>query len=126
PMVNEQRLEELCLEWFQAIGWRFEAGPDLAPDGEQPARTDYRQVVLRERLLLALARVNPSIPTAALEQAAHELLTVSEPLPIARNRRVHRLLLAGIPVEFSIGDEKRNDLVNLIDFAEPRNNDFLL
>ena len=125
-MVNEQQLEELCLEWFQAIGWRFESGLDLAPDGEQPARTDYRQVVLRERLLLALARINPSIPTAALEQAAHELLTASEPLLITRNRHVHRLLLSGIPVEFSEGEEKRTDLVNLIDFAEPRNNDFLL
>jgi type I restriction enzyme R subunit len=125
-MVNEERLEELCLEWFQAIGWRFESGLDLAPDGEQPARTDYRQVVLRERLLLALARINPSIPTAALEQAAHELLTVGEPLLIARNRSMHRLLLAGIPVEFSIGDEKHTDLVSLIDFTNPRNNDFLL
>lgn len=125
-MVNEQRLEELCLEWFQEIGWRFESGLDLAPDGEQPARTDYRQVVLRERLLLALARINPSIPTAALEQAAHELLTASEPLLITRNRHVHRLLLSGIPVEFSEGEEKRTDLVSLIDFANPRNNDFLL
>ena len=86
-MVNEQRLEELCLEWFQAIGWRFESGLDLAPDGEQPARADYRQVVLRERLLTALARINPHIAAVALEQAAHELLTVSEPLLIARNRR---------------------------------------
>jgi len=125
-MVNEQRLENLCLEWFQAVGWRFESGPDIAPDGERSARTDYRQVVLRERLLSAVSRINPHIPAAALEQAVHELLTVAEPQLIARNRRVHRLLLSGIPVEFLVCDEKCNDLVSLIDFAEPRNNDFLL
>ncbi len=39
---------------------------------------------------------------------------------------MHRLLLSGIPVEFSEGEEKRTDLVNLIHFANPRNNDFLL
>ena len=124
--ITEQQLEEAAIGWFGELGWRYVNGPDIAPDGDQPARSDYRQVVLRERLLAALSRINPHIHTAALEQAAHELLTVSEPLLIARNRRMHRLLLAGIPVEFSVGDEKRRDLVNLIDFANPRNNDFLL
>ncbi|NYZ64261.1 type I restriction endonuclease subunit R [Luteimonas deserti] len=125
-MITEQQLEDLCIVWFGSLGWTYTQGPDIAPDGDQPARSDYRQAVLRERLLVALLRINPRIPAAALEQAAHELLTVSEPLLIARNRHVHRLLLAGIPVEFSIGDEKRTDLVNLIDFANPRNNDFVL
>ncbi len=124
--ITEQQLEDAAIGWLGELGWQYVNGPDMAPDGDSPARTDYRQVVLRDHLLAALARINPHIPAAALEQAAHELLTVSEPLLIARNRRVHRLLLAGIPVEFSIGDEKRSDLAQFIDFANPRNNDFLL
>lgn len=124
--ITEQQLEDAAIGWFGELGWRYVNGPDIAPDGDNPARTDYRHVVLRERLLVALSRINPHIPTAELEQAAHELLTVSEPLLIARNRRVHRLLLSSIPVEFSEGEEKRTDLVNLIDFSDPRNNDFLL
>ncbi|WP_368647662.1 type I restriction endonuclease subunit R [Castellaniella ginsengisoli] len=124
--VTEQQLEDAAIGWFGELGWQYVNGPGIAPDGDSPARTDYRQTVLRERLLAALSRINPHVPAAALEQAAHELLTVSEPLLIARNRRVHRLLLSGIPVEFSEGEEKRTDLVNLIDFANPRNNDFLL
>ena len=60
-MLNEQQLEELCLGWFQDAGWRFAHGPDIAPDSSAPERTDYRQVVLRERLLTALARINPHI-----------------------------------------------------------------
>ncbi|MGZ8135600.1 type I restriction endonuclease subunit R [Bordetella bronchiseptica] len=124
--ISEQQLEDLCIAWFSDLSWSYKSGPDIAPDGNWPARSDYRQTVLRERLLVALTRINPHIPAAALEQAAHELLTVSEPILIARNRRVHRLLLSGISVEFSEGEEKRTDLVNLIDFANPRNNDFLL
>ncbi len=125
-MITEQELENYGISWFQELGWQHAQGSSIAPDGENPARTDYRRPVLHERLLAALSRINFHIPVAALEQATHELLTVSEPLLIARNRRMHRLLLSGIPVEFSVGDEKRTDLVNLIDFAEPRNNDFLL
>ncbi|UJR63681.1 type I restriction endonuclease subunit R [Dickeya zeae] len=125
-MITEQQIEGLCIEWFRNLGWMNSKGPDIAPDGSNPARTDYRQTVLFERLLASLLSINPHIPVAALEQAAHELLTVSEPRLISRNRRMHRLLLSGISIEFSVGDEKHGDLVNLIDFAEPRNNDFLL
>lgn len=125
-MLNEQQLEELCLGWFQDAGWRFAHGPDIAPDSSAPERTDYRQVVLRERLLTALARINPHIPPAALEQAAHALQTVSEPQMVVRNRSVHRLLLGGLLVEFAVGDEKKTDLVHFIDFAQPTNNDFLV
>jgi Type I site-specific restriction-modification system, R (restriction) subunit and related helicases len=114
------------LGWFQDAGWRFAHGPDIAPDSSASERTDYRQVVLRERLLTALARINPHIPPAALEQAAHALQTVSEPQMVVRNRSVHRLLLGGLLVEFAVGDEKKADLVHFIDFAQPSNNDFLV
>ncbi|XXE20313.1 type I restriction endonuclease subunit R [Pseudomonas sp. Z1-12] len=124
--MNEQQLEELCLNWFQQIGWRFAHGPDIAPDSSAPERTDYRQVVLRERLLAALARINPQIPAAALEQAVHALQTVSEPQMVLRNRSVHRLLLSGVAVEFEIGEQKKQDWVYFIDFAQPSNNDFLV
>lgn len=125
-MLNEQQLEELCLNWFQQVGWRFAHGPDIAPDSSAPERTDYRQVVLRERLLAALARINPQIPAAALEQAVHALQTVSEPQMVVRNRSVHRLLLSGVAVQFEIGEQKKQDWVYFIDFAQPSNNDFLV
>jgi type I restriction enzyme R subunit len=124
--IKEQQLEDLCIDWFGALGWAFAHGPDIAPDSDTPARADYRQVTLHDHLKAALTRINSHIPTSAIDQAIHELLTVSEPQLIARNRHIHHLLLSGITVEFSVGDDKRSDLVNLIDFAEPRNNEFLL
>ncbi len=42
------------------------------------------------------------------------------------NRSFHRLLLSGVDVEFSVGDEKKTDLVHLIDFANPQHNEFLV
>ncbi|CAE1134403.1 type I restriction endonuclease subunit R [Xanthomonas euroxanthea] len=125
-MLNEQQLEDLCLGWFQESGWQFAHGPDIAPDSNVPERTDYRQVVLRGRLLSALARINPMIPPMALEQAADALTVVSEPQLVLRNRYVHGLLLNGMTVEFAQGDEKKTDLVRFIDFAQASNNDFLV
>ncbi|PKO29621.1 MAG: DEAD/DEAH box helicase [Betaproteobacteria bacterium HGW-Betaproteobacteria-9] len=127
-MLNEQQLEDLCIGWFQQTGWQFVHGPDIAPEGDRPERADFRQVILHDRLLAALARINPQIPAAALEQAVHTLHTVSEPLQVVRNRAVHRLLLGGVDVSFANpdGEGKKSDLVSLIDFANPTNNQFLV
>ena len=125
-MMNEQQLEDLCIGWFQEIVWQFAHGPDIAPEGVNPERADYRQVILRDRLLAALVRINPHIPDAALEQAVHILLTINEPQLVVRNRSFHRLLLTGVSVEFTVGDAKKTDLVHLIDFANPHNNEFLV
>lgn len=125
-MMNEQQLEDLCIGWFQETGWQFVHGPDIAPDATSPERADYRQVLLRDRLLGVLARINPHIPAAALEQAAHIVQTINEPQAVVRNRSFHRLLLSGVAVEFSVGDDKKTDLVHLIDFANPQHNEFLV
>jgi type I restriction enzyme R subunit len=127
-MLNEQQLEDQCVAWFQQAGWRYAHGPDIAPEGAHAERADYRQVVLRDRFLAALARINPHIPAAALEEAAQALLRVSEPLAVVRNRAVHRLLVGGVEVAFAKpgGEGKTTDLASLIDFTNPANNEFLV
>jgi type I restriction enzyme, R subunit len=125
-MITEQQLEELCLQWFRDAGWRTAHGPDLAPDGAAPERADYRQVVLHGRLRGALARINPHLPPAAVEQAAHAATHVGHPLLVQRNRLFHRMLLEGVAVEYAEGDRKRADHAQLMDFADPSRNDFLV
>ena len=67
--ISEDDLEQMCLEWFQEIGYTFIHGPLLAPDGETPERDDYRQVVLTGRLRSALTKLNPGVPAATIESA---------------------------------------------------------
>ena len=125
-MLNEQQLEQHCIGWFQEAGWQFVHGPEIAPEGIHPERADYRQVILRDRLLAALARINPHMPAAALEQAAHAVHTLSAPQLVVRNRSFHRLLLSGVALEFADGEAKKTDLVHLIDFANPQLNEFVV
>ena len=35
-MITEDQLEQLCLDWFKAIGYDYVCGYDIAPDGDQP------------------------------------------------------------------------------------------
>ena len=125
-MITEDQLEQICLEWFREGGYEYAFGPDIAHDGEAPERTDYRQVVLAGRLLSAMRKINSHIPLAVLEEAVLSITKPESPVLIHNNRTFHRLLLEGVPVEYSDGDETRHDHAQLIDFNNFRNNQFLV
>jgi len=125
-MINEDQLEQLCLDWFSEGGYEYIYGPDIAPDGEAPERADYRQVVLIGRLLDALQKINPHIPFEALEEAALTASKPEYPILIKNNRTFHKLLLEGVPVVYFEGDVKKHDHAQLIDFSRVENNQFLV
>ena len=67
-MITEDQLEQLCLEWFQAIGYDYACGYDIAPGEPAQERVHYRQVVLHDRLLSRLQLINPHVPLATVGQ----------------------------------------------------------
>jgi type I restriction enzyme R subunit len=125
-VISEDHLEQLALTWFQDAGWEYCYGPDLAPDGAAPERADYKQVVLAERLLDALRRLNPGMPESVLDEVVHRVGKLHEPSLIQSNRIFHELLLDGVAVEVVTDGVKRGDRVRLMDFEQPENNRFLV
>jgi len=125
-VITENVLEGLALTWFQDTGWDYRAGPDIAPDSDSPQRTDYRQVLLQGELREALARLNPQIPAAVLDDVAHQLGKPDHPSLIQSNRAFHEALVGGVPVEVEINGERRGDRVVLVDFDTPERNRFLV
>ena len=125
-MITENELEKLALTWFQDAGWEYRYGPDLAPEGETPERIDYDQVLLPERLIEALRRLNSNIPEQTLEEVLSRISKMDHPSLILNNRSFHEALLAGLPVEVDQAGEKRGDRVRLIDFETPERNCYLV
>ncbi len=125
-MITEDQLERQCLGWFGEGGWEMVFGPDIAHDGAAPERANYREVVLIQRLTRSLARLNPSVPAAVLDEAVQRLLKLDHPVAEQRNRDFHRLLLAGIKVSWREGDTVKHDDLRLIDFARLDANEFLV
>jgi type I restriction enzyme R subunit len=124
--VTEDHIEQLALNCFQDSGWEFRHGPDIAPDGTAPERADYKQVLLTERVLEALRRINPEIPNAVLEDVLHRLTKPEHPSLLINNRNFHEALLDGVPVEVERDGERRGDRVRLIDFEHPERNRYLI
>ena len=124
--LTEADVEQAALEWLRDLGWQLAHGPDIAPDTPAAERDDYGQVVLERRLRDALADLNPSLPTDALNDAVRKLTRPEGSTLAARNREFHRMLVNGVEIEYrEAGGAVRGDLVRVIDFDNPANNDWL-
>jgi type I restriction enzyme R subunit len=123
--MTEDQLEHEALGWLAEVGYTPLRGPELAPDGERPERGSYQQVLLVERLRAAIARLNPQLTTAAREDALQQVRDLGIPALLSANRRLHQLLVTGVPVEVQRGGETLGDFARLIDWAEPSNNEWL-
>jgi len=126
-VITEDQLEQLCLEWFQTTGYDYICGYDIAPGESAVERTDYRQVILHDRLLSQLEVINPHIPVATLEQVAIQVAKPETPILIKNNKAFHNLLLEGVKTEYKDKNgEEQTDYVKLIDFANAESNQFLV
>ena len=123
--MTEDQLEQETLDWLADVGYRCLFGPDLAPDGANPERADYRHVLLVERLRGAVARLNPGIPPATREDALQQVRDLGIPALLSANRHFHQLLVGGVPVEYQKDGELRGDFVRLVDWADPAANEWL-
>ena len=123
---TEPVVEQAALAWLESIGWTVRNGAEIAPGEPAAERADYSQVVLQQRLRDALARLNPSLPGEALEDAFRKLTRPEGPELIAHNRAVHRLLVDGVTVEYRTADgEIRGAQVRVLDFDRVDGNDWL-
>ncbi|WP_444945958.1 type I restriction endonuclease subunit R [Microbulbifer sp. VTAC004] len=125
--ISEDQLEQLCLEWFNALGYNYTRGYDIAPDGDTPERSDYRQIILHERLLSQLEVINPQVPLSTLERVTQQIVTPETPILIKNNKQFHQWLQEGVKVEFKDNNgEVVTDYVKLVDFANTERNEFLV
>ena len=124
--VSESTVEAAAVDWLTSLDWAVLLGPDIAPDTPAAERADYGEVVLTTRLRSALARLNPDLPDAAVEDALRRLTRPAGATLEARNRDFHRMLVAGVTVEHLDAEGRvRGAQVRVLDFDDPDNNDWL-
>ena len=124
--LTESTVEDAALAYLKSLGWGVAHGPDIAPDTPGAERTDYGDVVLTRRLQDALGRLNPDLPTGALDDAFRKLTRLEGTSLEFRNRAFHRLIVDGVNVEYRDADGVvRGAQVKVIDFDDPSNNDWL-
>lgn len=127
---EDQLVEQPAIGLFSALGWQtMSALEETFGAGGTLGRETKGEVVLVERLRVALCKFNPAMPPEAIQTAIDELARNRSAMSLeAANREVYRLLKDGITV--SIPDCKhggqKTERLRVVDWEHPESNDFLL
>ena len=124
--ITENTIEEFAIELLERLGYHYIYAPEIAHDGERPERNSYEDVLLIERLQNAISRINPKLPIDSQVEALKEIQRINSPELLANNEAFHRMLTEGINVSYQKDGNDRGDLVWLIDFENPENNEFIV
>lgn len=124
-VISEDHIEQIFIQEFIELGYQYINGADISPDGSNPER-EYNEVVLKNRLQEAIAKLNPAIPYEAQEEALRKVLRSDSPDLFQNNYQFHKYLTEGVDVEYRKSDRIAGDKVWLIDYENPCNNEFLV
>ena len=125
--ILEAELEEFLLQKFKMLGYERSTDAEIGPDGTSPERESYGHVILQRRLVEAIERLNPYIPSEARQDAFKSLVATVTPSLVEENRRLHGVMVEGVGVEYYDRDGTiRGDTVRLIDFEKIDANDWLV
>jgi type I restriction enzyme R subunit len=128
--TEDQLVEQPAIGLFATLGWQtVSAMEETFGAGGTLGRETKGEVVLTDRLRAVLVKLNPGLPTEAIQTAIDELARDRSAMSLeAANREVYRLLKEGIPV--SIPDREhggqKTERLRVVDWEHPEQNDFLL
>lgn len=132
--INENTLEQAIISELQEKGYEYLYGPDI--------NRDYHEVILKDYFDTAMLKINPGITIEIMEETYKTiknlgLLTFRDRSAGAchggipggykledMNAAFHKYLVEGVPIPYRINGEPATFTVHLIDFENPKSNDF--
>lgn len=120
--TSESDLEDWMMEKLAGLGYAAASGAEVSPEKRDPERRSFHDAVLRRTFARSVARLNPELPEGAVNEVVARVAddTLSGDL-IAENRRVHDLMIRGVPVTYFSQGEERNGRARLIDWEDGEN-----
>jgi type I restriction enzyme, R subunit len=119
--ITESQIETFAINLLEKKGYQY-----ILPEVWEIERGNRSNVLLNGRLLDAALRINPNLPVEIIEEAIKQIQRLNSSELITNNETFHRMLTEGIKVTYQKDGQSRGDLVWLIDFNDPENNDFVV
>lgn len=123
--INESHIEEADIQFFELkLGYEH----INAWEKQLIGRDSLKDVVLKDKLRRKLQDLNAHLPAESIDYAVSELCKSRASLtPVMANKQVYELIKKGVPVDYNNNDgREEKDYVKVIDFENPKNNDFLV
>lgn len=125
---EELSVEEPTVRLFEKLGWETQNvyHETYGPNGSL-GRETRNDVVLIKRLKDALRNLNRGISEEVLQLAIDEIVHDRSTMPLeGANRYIYKMLKEGVKVHISTAEGGKTETVKIIDWENPKNNDFFL
>ena len=114
---TEDSFEQALIELFKELGYNYKYGPDIDRDLQEP--------LLLDNVRDSLARINPTLPNSAIEEAIKSISRLEGANLTETNYRFTLLMQNGVEANFiNNKKESKTDIVKLIDYEHPERNEF--
>lgn len=124
-LTGEDSYESQVLNWLSPV-WEVKNGPDISVDGPMAERSNYKEVILGERFIDALLRINPFLSRDDAQKIRRDFEAPGEADLVKANKRIMNWLTEGYPI--SVRDENGEEKTKLawaVDFENSGNNNWL-
>ena len=115
---TEADYENSLIELFKNMGYSYAYGPDI--------ERDYKSPLYEPELEAALTRLNPNMPSDAINDALFKLKNFENAELTQKNEVFMDYIQNGIEVRYFVKGEERSGLVYLVDYDNPDNNSFIV
>ncbi len=115
---REENYENSIIQLFEEMGYTHICGFDV--------ERDYKDPLLNDELEAALSRINPSLPSVAIEAALYKLRNFENAELVEKNAVFTDYIQNGIEVSYNIDGEQKSDIVYPIDYGDKDNNSFIV
>ncbi len=112
----EDNYENAVIQLFEQLGYGYVYGPNVV--------RDYTEVLYLDELEPALLRINPSLPSVAIDEAINKLRKFENGSLLQKNEVFMNYLQNGIEVSYYYKDEQQNRIVKLVDYENIDKNSF--
>lgn len=118
--MDEDWFEHVIIEHLRdELDYAYLYGPNV-----ERTSCKFDDVFLPEVFPAALKRINKTLPQSAIDEAILKVSNVEGGTLFQRNEIFAEYLQSGVEVRFFHNGEERNDIVYLVDYGNPENNDF--
>jgi len=126
-------IEQPAIEIFKSLGYsHLNCFDETFGNNSTLGRETSSDVVLISKLKPALLKLNRDLPAEAINKAI-DIITADRSIlnPAVANKEIYKLIKEGVKVSFRNksakgGDEEVEEVVKVIDFEHPEENDFFL
>jgi len=123
-LSEKDLVEQSAINWFKEIGYSYHHGSDLIPDNGE--RESYRHCILIKRFIEAIKRINPWLNDSFAKEVYRKIIELDHPDFIMKGKMFYDLLSNGVKLTFKENGEQKTRIVNIIDFDNIDNNEFLI